>query len=76
VSKIRLPSVRPAQVVRALERAGWEIDRQEVSHIVMVKPGRAAIVTVPMHRRDIPRGTLRGILKDAGLTQEEFRKLL
>ncbi len=72
----RLPSLRPAQVVRALQKDGWEIDRQSGSHVVLVKPERAAIVTVPMHRRDIPRGTLRGILKDAGLTQEEFRKLL
>ncbi len=72
----RLPSLRPAQVVRALQKDGWEIDRQSGSHVVLVKPERAAIVIVPMHRRDIPRGTLRGILKDAGLTQEEFRKLL
>ncbi len=72
----RLPSLRPDEVVRALERDGWEIDRQRGSHIVLVKPGRASIVVIPMHRRDIPRGTLRGILKDAGLTQEEFRKLL
>ncbi|OQY82830.1 MAG: hypothetical protein B6D41_17820 [Chloroflexi bacterium UTCFX4] len=72
----RLPSLRPSQVVRALEKDGWEVDRQSGSHVVLVKPGHSAIVVVPMHRRDIPRGTLRGILKDAGLSQEDFRKLL
>ncbi len=72
----RLPSLRPTEVVRGLEKAGREIDRQTGRHVILVKPDRGNIVLVPMHRRDIPRGTLRGILKDAGLTQDEFRKLL
>jgi predicted RNA binding protein YcfA (HicA-like mRNA interferase family) len=72
----RLPAVRPRQVVRALERAGWEVHRQRGSHLVMEKEGQLHLVTVPMHRRDVPKGTLRGIIEDAGLTMEEFVALL
>lgn len=72
----RLPAVRPREVVRALERAGWEVHRQRGSHLTMKKAAVRHLVTVPMHRRDIPRGTLHGILEDAGLSVEEFVALL
>ena len=42
----------------------------------MKKEGSRFLVTIPMHRRDIPRGTLRGIIEDAGLTVDEFARLL
>jgi predicted RNA binding protein YcfA (HicA-like mRNA interferase family) len=71
----RLPSVRPREVIRALERAGWEIHRQRGSHITLKKQGSRLIV-VPMHARDVPRGTLHGILEDANLSAEEFIALL
>ncbi len=72
----RLPSVRPQEVVRALERAGWEVARQKGSHVSLKKEGASFIVTVPMHRRDLPRGTLTAIVKDAGMTIDEFVSLL
>jgi len=72
----RLPALRPVEVVRALERAGWRIHRQRGSHVSMHKEGVPFLITVPLHRRDLPRGTLRDIIKDAGLTVEEFLELL
>jgi len=42
----------------------------------MHKEGVPFLVTVPLDRRDLPRGTLRDIIKDAGLTVEEFLELL
>ena len=72
----RLPSVRPDDVIRALERAGWEIKRQRGSHVVLRKAGHPLLVTVPMHRHDVPKGTLRDIIKDAGITVAEFVRLL
>jgi predicted RNA binding protein YcfA (HicA-like mRNA interferase family) len=68
----RLPALRPQQVIRALERAGWQVHRQRGSHVSMHKEGVPFLLTVPLHRRDLPRGTLRDIVKDAGLTVEEF----
>ena len=72
----RLPSVRPDQVIRALEKAGWVVKRQRGSHVSMRKTGVRFVVTVPRHRRDVARGTLRDILRDAGLSVDEFNKLL
>ncbi|MCH7699012.1 MAG: type II toxin-antitoxin system HicA family toxin [Chloroflexi bacterium] len=63
-------------MVRALERAGWEVHRQRGSHVSMKKEGSRFVITVPMHRRDIPKGTLRSIIEDAELTTEEFIALL
>ncbi|MBI3974634.1 MAG: type II toxin-antitoxin system HicA family toxin [Chloroflexi bacterium] len=71
-----MPAVRPRQVLAALQRAGWVIHRQAGSHISLRKEGHPFVVTVPVHSRDLPRGTLRGILADAGLTVEDFLRLL
>ena len=72
----RLPSVRSQELIRVLERAGWEGQRQRGSHVSLKKQGVPFIVTVPMHRRDLPRGTLAAIIKDAGLTIDEFISLI
>ncbi|MBI2304773.1 MAG: type II toxin-antitoxin system HicA family toxin [Chloroflexi bacterium] len=72
----RLPALRPREVIRGLERAGWAVVRQKGSHVTMGKEGIASIVVVPLHAYDMPRGTLRGVIADAGLTVEEFLKLL
>jgi predicted RNA binding protein YcfA (HicA-like mRNA interferase family) len=71
-----VPSVRGERVVRALERAGFKVARAEGSHHVMRHAdGRGT--TVPVHpSRDVAKGTLRGILADAGMTVEELQRLL
>jgi predicted RNA binding protein YcfA (HicA-like mRNA interferase family) len=72
----KLPAVRPQEVVRALEKAGWKVHRRRGSHVSMHREGVAYVITVPLHRPDMAKGTLRGIIKDAGLTVGEFLKLL
>jgi predicted RNA binding protein YcfA (HicA-like mRNA interferase family) len=62
--------------VAALRRAGFEVDHQSGSHAILYKPGHANPVTVPIHARDLKTGTLRRIIKDAGLTVEQFTALL
>jgi predicted RNA binding protein YcfA (HicA-like mRNA interferase family) len=70
-----IPAVRGAQVVRALKRAGFQVVRISGSHHVMKHPdGRT--VPVPVHNREIARGTLRNILAIIGMTIEELRDLL
>ncbi len=71
----RLPVVSGAQLVRALERVGWQVIRQRGSHVRLKHPERTTAVTVPLHR-ELKRGTLGGILSDAGLEVEEIRQLL
>jgi len=70
----RLPALRPKDVIRALERAGFEIFRISGSHYRMRhKSDAKRQTTVPFHAsRDLPRGTLRDIIDQAGLTVDEF----
>jgi len=61
-------------VLRRLQRAGFEVRRQSGSHVVLRHAdGRQTYVA--MHARDVPSGTFRAILKQAGLSEEEFRSL-
>jgi predicted RNA binding protein YcfA (HicA-like mRNA interferase family) len=72
----RLPTVRPHQVIRALERAGFEIDHQTGSHVVLWRPSDGCRVIVPQHNRDLGRGLTLRIIKSAGLTRDGFVELL
>lgn len=71
----RLPVMSGAKVVRAFERAGWGQDRRRGSHIVMLKTGRNVSLSVPQHREVAP-GTLRALIRAAGMTVDEFVALL
>ncbi len=64
-----LPRVSGAEVVRALERLGFVVARQRGSHIVMRRGSTGCVV--PNHR-ELKVGTLAGILKQAGVTPDEF----
>lgn len=62
------------EITAKLERAGFERKRQSGSHIIFRHPdGRQTYVA--MHPGDVPHGTFRSILKQAGLTLEEFKRL-
>jgi predicted RNA binding protein YcfA (HicA-like mRNA interferase family) len=64
-------------VVRALERAGFEVVRTKGSHhFLRHRTDHSRQTVVPVHRRDLPSGTLRAILRQAGLTPAEFLRLL
>jgi predicted RNA binding protein YcfA (HicA-like mRNA interferase family) len=66
-----LPTIRPKQCIRALERAGFYIDHQTGSHARLFHRTRPELrVTVPTHSKDLPRGTLRNILRQADLSPE------
>lgn len=63
------------QVRRALEKDGWELARQRGSHMILVKEGHMATLSVPDHK-EVARGTLRRLARAAGLTVDEFLALL
>lgn len=73
----KLGIYKPRQVVRALERAGWFVSHQTGSHVIMEKEGEEATLSIPSHKgRDVKRGTLAALLRDAGIKQSEFLDLL
>ena len=72
-----LPVVRPEDVIRALERAGFFVERVKRSHHALKHPDKPHLhVTVAFHKKEVPRGTLRAIIKQAGLTTDEFLNLI
>lgn len=71
----RLPVISSRKCVRALEKAGFYVDRQRDSHIIMLCEDPPARVTVPQHRA-LRKGTLRAILRESGLSAEELVELL
>jgi predicted RNA binding protein YcfA (HicA-like mRNA interferase family) len=68
----KIPGVNHLDAVRALEKAGFRIVRQG-KHIVMSDGAR--ILTIPRHN-PVNAFTMGGIVRDAGLTAEEFKRLL
>ena len=70
-----LPVASGQQAVRVFESAGWKVARQAGSHIIMTKEGSFATLSVPNHR-EIARGTLRGLIRNSGLSVEEFTALM
>ncbi len=71
----KLPRVSGRDCIRALERAGFFRKRQTGSHVVMRRQEPFAQVVVPDHQ-ELDSGTLRAILRHAGLSVEEFLRLL
>ena len=71
----RQPVVSGERLVKALAKDGWAVARQRGSHVRLKKPGRRSALVVPLHK-EIRRGTLGGILRDAELSADDLRRLL
>ena len=72
----KLPVVTAKEIIKALEKIGFQAVRQKGSHVRM-KHEDSRIMTVPVHKgKTIGKGSLRKILRDAELTVEEFVELL
>ena len=72
----KLPRVKPRHLVRALERAGFVLRRQTGSHVVMRHPETRRMAVVPSGTATLQTGLVRAIIRQAGMSPEEFRKLL
>lgn len=72
----RLPTVTARELVGALERAGFQQKHQRGSHLHLFQPVSQKWTTVPMHTGDVKRPLLKAILKQAGLSEDQFRELL
>ena len=71
-----LPVLKSWQVVAALEKAGFAIKRHTGSHVIMYKLDLRRPISIPQHAGDLPKGTLRAIIREAGLTVEKFLALM
>lgn len=71
----RLPVISGRELIRVFERAGWEVSRREGSHVILTRAGMPVTLSVPDHR-EVRRGTLRSLIRKAGMTVDEFALLL
>ena len=70
-----LPVLSGRKVVRAFEKLGWQVARQRGSHIIMVKDGENVTLSIPDHK-EVAKGTLRSLIRAAGITVDEFVRQL
>lgn len=72
----KLPSLTPQKVIKALEKKGYILDRTKRSHKIYYHPETRRRVVVPFHKKDLPKGTLLEILRQADIDKEELKDLL
>lgn len=70
----RLPACSGQDAIRAFQKLGYAVDHQTGSHIILRHPQMRRL-TVPNHR-ELAKGTLRALIREAGLTKAEFVGLL
>lgn len=73
----QLPALTPKDLLRILQKEGFFVHRSSGSHFVLKHPDRPRVrVTLPIHNRDLKKGTLRSILDQLGYTVKDFQKFL
>ena len=70
-----LPAISGERAVRTFQKAGWFKDRQHGSHVILIKPGHPASLSIPQHRELAP-GTLRTLIRASGMSVDQFADLL
>ena len=72
----KLPAVKPRRVIQFLEKNGFVLDHTSGSHFIYYNPVSRRRAVVPSHNRDLPKGTLMSLLREAGFTREELINFL
>jgi predicted RNA binding protein YcfA (HicA-like mRNA interferase family) len=71
----KLSNISGKEAVKAFSRAGWQTQGQVGSHLMMMKPGERANLSIPQHK-ELSVGTLRALIRAAAMTVEQFVELL
>jgi mRNA interferase HicA len=72
----KIPAIRSRQIVRFLEQNGFVLDRSAGSHFIYYHAASGRRAVVPQHNRNLPKGTLRSLLREAGFSREELINFL
>jgi len=68
----KLPTFTYKKLIRVLEKSGFQIDHTTGSHFIFYNKINKKRATVPLHRKELPKGTLMSILKEAGISKKEL----
>ncbi len=72
----KLPSLTPRKLIKILKNLGFKIDHSTGSHFIFYNSKTKKRAVVPYHVKDLPKGTIMSILKEAGISRKEFEDLL
>lgn len=72
----KLPSFTPKKIIKILETCGFQLDHTTGSHFIFYNFKTKKRAVVPYHTKDLPKGTIMSILKEAGISKEELEKIL
>ena len=72
---MKLPTLTPEKVIKILKKEGFVLDRVRGSHHIYLHPETRKRVVIPVHKKDLPKGTLMEILKQAGIKKDELDKI-
>ena len=72
----RLPSIIPRKLIKIIKSLGFKLDHSTGSHFIFYNPKTKKRAVVPYHVKDLPKGTIMSVLKEAGITKKEIEGLL
>lgn len=70
----KLPILTAKDLLAILYKKGFQVDHATGSHFILRNPANLRRVTVPFHRKDLPRGTVMAILRQAGLSKDDLKQ--
>jgi len=70
-----MPAFKAREIIKILQKLGYIQKRQTGSHLMMYNPKVKRLIPVPMHTKELKRGLVKGIIKQAESTEKEFIKL-
>ncbi|MBW1854886.1 MAG: type II toxin-antitoxin system HicA family toxin [Deltaproteobacteria bacterium] len=68
----KIPAITPQKIIKILKKKGFVLDRIKGSHHIYYHAETKKRIVIPFHKKDLPKGTLHEILRQAGLNKEEF----
>lgn len=68
----KLPAIKPKDIIRKLNSLGFIEDHVTGSHVILYHPHTGKRAVVPYHLKDLPKGTLSSLLREAGITKQDF----
>jgi len=71
-----LPSINSKKLIKILKSFGFELDHSTGSHFIFYNPETKKRAVVPYHAKDLPKGTITSILREAGIDKKQFENLL
>ena len=68
----KIPAITPQKIIKILKKKGFVLDRTKGSHHIYYHAETKKRIVIPFHKKDLPKGTLHEILRQAGLNKKEF----